>query len=175
MILPILEESSIMYTNFAFLRTKRRRSASTCAPHEKPLSGVNAEAEMIASSKFVSAKYCAARGEAVDKLSLIKSPPRRFTVTFFFCASSCATAMPFVNTLHFISGSSFAKYSAVVPPSMKMEVPSSTSMAAFCAMAIFSSVCSAVFFTYGSPEVFCTSFTESAPPRMRMIFPSSSS
>ena len=59
MILPILEESSIMYTNFAFLRTKRRRSASTCAPHEKPLSGVNAEAEMIASSKFVSAKYCA--------------------------------------------------------------------------------------------------------------------
>lgn len=76
MILPIFELSNIIYRNFAFFRTSFKRSASICEPQENPFSGVNAEAEMIASSKFVSVKYCAASGEAVDRFSLMSCPPK---------------------------------------------------------------------------------------------------
>ena len=53
MILPIFEVSSIMYTIFARARINLSRSLSTCETQENPWSKENAEAEMIASSKFV--------------------------------------------------------------------------------------------------------------------------
>ena len=53
MILPILEVSSIMYTILARARMNLSSSDSTCDMHEKPCSNEKAEAEMIASSKFV--------------------------------------------------------------------------------------------------------------------------
>ena len=146
LIFPIFELSNIIYVNFAFLRTILNISASTCEPHEKPFSGVNAAAEIIANSKLESAKYIEEREDAVDKLSFISVPPNKLTVTFFFLQSSVATARPLVNTLHGTSGISFAKYNAVEPASRKMDAPSSIKLAALLAIAIFSSVWIVVFF-----------------------------
>ena len=116
-----------------------------------------------------------AAGEEVERLSFISWPPTTVISTFFFCASSIATAMPLVNMLHFMSGISFERYIAVVPPSMNREQFSSMRLAAFCAILIFSSVWMVVFLVYGSPDTFCTSFTDIAPPRTRMMRPSCSS
>ena len=140
MILPILELSSIIYVAFALARAIFRRSASICAPHENPFSGVNADAEMIASSKLVLSKYAFATGEAVERFSFITCPPSMVTLRFFLPASSMATASPFVKMCRFLSGISFARYIAVVPPSIKSEQFSSMRLAAFCAISIFSSV-----------------------------------
>ena len=78
-------------------------------------------------------------------MSFMSCPPTTVISTFFFCASSMATAMPLVNILHLMSGISFERYIAVVPPSMKMLVPSSMRVAAFCAITIFASMFMVVF------------------------------
>ena len=83
--------------------------------------------------------------------------------------------MPLVNTLQAMSGISLERYIAVVPPSRNIEMPSSMSEDAFCAMTILASVLMVVFLVYASPETFWTSFTDIAPPRILMILPSSSS
>ena len=57
--------------NFAFLQMTRRSSASTCELQENPFSSVNAAAEMIASSKFVSVKYKDEKEDAVERFSLM--------------------------------------------------------------------------------------------------------
>ena len=125
--------------------TWRSRSLSVWLLHEKPCSGVNASAETMAISKLVLLKYSFAAGEEVERLSFISCPPTTVMSTFFFCASSIATAMPLVNMLHFMSGISLERYIAVVPPSIKMLVPSSIRVAAFCAMTIFASMFTVVF------------------------------
>ena len=53
--------------------------------------------------------------------------------------------MPFVKILHLISGISFARWIAVVPPSRKRLEFSSIKAAAFCAITIFASVLMVVF------------------------------
>ena len=66
--------------------------------------------------------------------------------------SSIATAIPLVKILQGMSAISLERYIAVVPPSRKRDMPSSISVAAFCAMTILASVLMVVFFVYASPE-----------------------
>lgn len=98
-ILPIFELSSIMYTDFALWQMSLHKSASICVEQENPLSGVNAAAESTATSKLLSVKYTEASDEAVERFSFMSTPPKRLMETFFFLASSVATASPLVNTL----------------------------------------------------------------------------
>ena len=55
-ILPIFELSNIIYVYFAFERSSFNCSASIMLSQAKPLSGVNADAEMMANSKLTSLK-----------------------------------------------------------------------------------------------------------------------
>ena len=75
--LPIFELSNIMYVNFAFERNIYNCSASIMLSHEKPFSGVNADAEIMASSKLTCSKYTGATDVIVDRLSFFKIPPSK--------------------------------------------------------------------------------------------------
>ena len=111
----------------------------------------------------------------MERFSLMRVPPTSTTSGCFLCASSSATAMPLVKMWQGLSGSSLARYSAVVPPSKNRLTPSSMSDTAFLAMTFFASVLVVDFCAYASPERFCTSNTDIAPPRMRMTLFSFSS
>ena len=111
----------------------------------------------------------------MERFSLISDPPTRTTSGCFLCASSSATTSPLVKMWQGLSGSSFASWSAVVPPSRNILTPSSMRETAFLAMTFFASVLMVDFCAYASPERFCTSSTDMAPPRTRITLFSFSS